>query len=116
MKIRTVDHRKARGLPARVADSAVFHHGSCSALLFSAHQRWFSLPCRRRRSPLPSRIHLVLRKMLRVMLTGSADWREVARAHGEVFGNVRPASTFVYVRGLLDPGWLVEIEADAVLA
>ena len=50
----------------------------------------------------------------RVMLTDMSRWQEAARAHGEVFGGVRPASTFVEVKGLIDKGWLVEIEADCV--
>jgi enamine deaminase RidA (YjgF/YER057c/UK114 family) len=50
----------------------------------------------------------------RVMLTDMSRWEEAARAHGEVFGEVRPASTFVEVKGLIDKGWLVEIEADCV--
>lgn len=51
----------------------------------------------------------------RIYLTDLTDWHEAARAHGEVFGEVRPASTFLQVAGLLDPTWLVEIEADAVV-
>ena len=51
----------------------------------------------------------------RVMLTDMTRWREAARAHGEVFGDIRPASTFVQVAGLIDPAWLVEIEADAIV-
>jgi len=51
----------------------------------------------------------------RTYLLDADDWREVGRAHGEVFGDVRPASTMVVVAGLLDPAWLVEIEADAML-
>jgi enamine deaminase RidA (YjgF/YER057c/UK114 family) len=51
----------------------------------------------------------------RMYLTDSANWREVARAHGEVFAGIRPAATAVIVAGLLDPAWLVEIEAEAVL-
>ena len=51
----------------------------------------------------------------RTFLVDAADWREVGRAHGEVFGDVRPASTMVVVTGFLDPAWKVEIEADAVL-
>ena len=43
------------------------------------------------------------------------DWRAVARAHGEVFGQIRPANTLIQVAGLVDGGPLVEIEADAVL-
>jgi enamine deaminase RidA (YjgF/YER057c/UK114 family) len=50
----------------------------------------------------------------RVMLTDISLWRDAARAHGEVFGEVRPASTFVEVKGLIDPEWLVEIEADCI--
>ena len=50
----------------------------------------------------------------RVMLTDVSRWQEAARAHGEVFGEIRPASTFVEVKGLIDKGWLVEIEADCV--
>jgi enamine deaminase RidA (YjgF/YER057c/UK114 family) len=51
----------------------------------------------------------------RVMLTDMSRWKEAARAHGEVFGAIRPASTFVEVKGLIDKGWLVEIEADAIV-
>ena len=50
----------------------------------------------------------------RVMLTDITRWREAGRAHGEVFGNIRPACTFVEVKGFIDPLWLVELEADAV--
>lgn len=51
----------------------------------------------------------------RIMLTDISRWREAARAHGEVFRDVRPACTFVQVSGFIDPAWLVEIEADCVL-
>ena len=50
----------------------------------------------------------------RTFLSSPASWEEVGRAHGEVFADVRPASTMV-VAQLLDPRWLVEIEADAIL-
>ena len=50
----------------------------------------------------------------RVMLTDMSRWKEAAKAHGEVFGKIKPASTFVEVVGLVDRGWLVEIEADCV--
>jgi len=50
----------------------------------------------------------------RVMLTDMSRWREAAKAHGEVFGKIKPASTFVEVKGLVERGWLVEIEADCV--
>jgi enamine deaminase RidA (YjgF/YER057c/UK114 family) len=51
----------------------------------------------------------------RTYLVDAADWQEVGRAHGEVFADIRPASTMVVVSGLLDPRWRVEMEADAVV-
>jgi enamine deaminase RidA (YjgF/YER057c/UK114 family) len=51
----------------------------------------------------------------RVYLTDAADWEAVGRAHGEVFGDARPASAMIVVAALLDPRWRVEIEADALL-
>jgi enamine deaminase RidA (YjgF/YER057c/UK114 family) len=51
----------------------------------------------------------------RIMLTDISRWRDAARAHGEVFRDIRPACTFVQVSGFIDPAWLVEIEADCVV-
>ena len=50
----------------------------------------------------------------RIMLTDISRWADAARAHGEVFGAIRPACTFVEVKGLIDKAWLVEIEVDCV--
>jgi enamine deaminase RidA (YjgF/YER057c/UK114 family) len=52
----------------------------------------------------------------RIMLTDMTRWRDAARAHGEYFGSIRPACTFVQVVGFIDPEWLVEIEADAIVS
>lgn len=51
----------------------------------------------------------------RIFLTNIADWEKVAAVHGEFFGDIRPASTIVQVARLIEPDWLVEIEADAVV-
>jgi enamine deaminase RidA (YjgF/YER057c/UK114 family) len=51
----------------------------------------------------------------RTFLLNVEDADEVGRAHGELFGDVRPASTMLVVSGFLDPRWVVEIEADALL-
>lgn len=51
----------------------------------------------------------------RVLLTDIDRWREAAQAHGETFGAIRPACTFVGVARFIDPDWLVEVELDAVL-
>lgn len=51
----------------------------------------------------------------RTFVTDIALWPQVARAHGEAFGNVMPATSMVEVSRLIDPAMLVEIEADAIV-
>jgi enamine deaminase RidA (YjgF/YER057c/UK114 family) len=52
----------------------------------------------------------------RIYVTDIArDWEAVGRVHGQIFGAIRPATAMVEVRRLIDPGMLVEIEADAVI-
>lgn len=51
----------------------------------------------------------------RILLTRIEDWEKVAAVHGEFFRDIRPANTVMQVVGFIDPEWLVEIEADAVI-
>ncbi len=52
----------------------------------------------------------------RIYMANIDQWQEVGRAHGEIFGNIRPATTMVEVKRLIDPDMLVEIEADAIVS
>ena len=51
----------------------------------------------------------------RIYVTDIRQWEQVGRAHGEVFGAVRPATSMVEVSRLIDPAMLVEIEAEAIV-
>lgn len=51
----------------------------------------------------------------RIYITDGDHWESVSRAHGEIFGAIRPANTLVVVAGLIGDGYLVEIEADAII-
>jgi len=51
----------------------------------------------------------------RIYLKEMSNWQEAGRAHGEFFRDTRPASTMIQIVQAIDPGWLVEIEADAIV-
>ncbi len=51
----------------------------------------------------------------RILLTRIDDWQAVAAVHGEFFGDIRPVNTIMQVSRFVDPEWLVEIEADAMV-
>jgi enamine deaminase RidA (YjgF/YER057c/UK114 family) len=51
----------------------------------------------------------------RIFLKDINQWKKAAKAHGEYFSKIQPACTFVEVSGFINPEWLIEIEADAVL-
>jgi enamine deaminase RidA (YjgF/YER057c/UK114 family) len=51
----------------------------------------------------------------RMFLTRAEDWEAAGKAHGESFGAIRPASTMVIVKALLNAEWLIEMEFDAVV-
>lgn len=51
----------------------------------------------------------------RVYLKTISEWEKAAKAHGEFFTNIRPACTFIEIKGLIKDDWLVEIEADCII-
>ena len=51
----------------------------------------------------------------RIYTTDISQWEAIGRAHGEIFGTIRPATSMVQVSALIDTNMLVEIEADAVI-
>jgi len=51
----------------------------------------------------------------RIYLKDISDWEKAAKAHGEYFSEIRPASTFIEVKGFIKDDWLVETEADCVI-
>ena len=51
----------------------------------------------------------------RILLTDMALWDAAAKAHAEIFADIRPVTTVMAVKGFVDPDWLIEIEVDAIV-
>ncbi len=104
--IRSGNRIHVAGTTATGEDGTVLHPGDAAAQTRAAL----------------AKIHAALRALgadlehvvrTRMFVTDITRWEEIARVHGEYFGEVRPASTMVEVRRLIDPAMLIEIEADA---
>ncbi len=52
----------------------------------------------------------------RMFVTDISQWQEYGRAHGEYFRDIRPATSMLEVKALIDPAMMIEIEADALIA
>lgn len=104
--VRVGNHVWVSGTTATGADGKIVGKGDARAQTVQAIAN-----IRRGLEGANARLDHVVRT--RIFVTDVANWEAIGRAHGEVFGNIRPACTLVEVGGLVDPDMLVEIEADA---
>lgn len=91
----------------------VWPDGSCDADPEAQARRCFEIILTALRQAGAGPEHVVRTRMF---VTDAAHGDAVGRAHGAIFGQIRPAATVVVVAGLLDPRWKVEIEAEALIA
>lgn len=99
----------------RIAVSGTTAHGPDGAALYPGDTYAQALECLRRGVGAVEALGGTARDVLRtrMYLVDGADWQGAARAHGEVFGEIRPANTTLYVHRLIGEGFLVEVELDA---
>jgi enamine deaminase RidA (YjgF/YER057c/UK114 family) len=90
----------------------VMPDGSCPETTLEQARRCWEIVLAALREAGAAAEHVV---RTRTLLTPDADAESAMQAHGEVFADVRPASTMLVVHALLDPRWTVEVEAEAQL-
>ena len=107
--VRVGAHVHVSGTTATASDGTIVGAGDAHAQTIQTIAN-----IKRALEALGARLEDVVRT--RIYLTNMSHWKDVGRAHGEVFGKIRPATSMVEVSALIDPAMLVEIEADAFLA
>lgn len=108
--VRVGDHIAVTGTVATDETGTALHPGDAAAQTRVAIDR-----IERALGEVGASLADVVRTRIYVMDI-ARDWEAIGRAHGERFKEIRPATTMVEVSGLIDPGFLVEIEADAIVA
>jgi len=107
--VRVGDVVHVAGTTATGPDGAVLHPGDAGA-----QTRVVLAKIAAALAQAGASLHHVVRT--RIYVTDISQWEHVGRAHGEVFKDIRPASTMVEVSRLIDPAMLVEIEAEAIIS
>lgn len=107
--VRSGDFIEVAGTSATAPDGSILHPGDayaqtrhCLEVIVDAVQR------------LGGQASDIVRT--RLFVTDVSQWKDVGKAHHEIFAEIRPASSLVEVKGLLDPGLVVEIEASAIVS